>query len=173
MATDVQPVDDFLAREKRLVGPPPLWVAARRSWECSAQWPIINDLGIQVGELRFKAANGSNASDSVSVIFRSNPIWRMDLAPMTTCEPNPPYGRWLELPAQVCGPHEHRWPDNRQHVIDNGFSELPFRRALAANLKRFEQMLPYLANEINLILEPDQRSFDGPPQKDMFRLGQA
>lgn len=172
MATDVEAIDDFLVRTKYLKGNPPEWKKSNRLWEYSMQWPIVDDLGIEVGELRFKLPRGSNASDSVSVIYRNNPIWRIDLAAKDDCEPNPPDAAAFSLPPFVCGPHEHSWQDNRNFVAEVGFGELIYRRGIPPQIRRFEQILPWLAEKINLTLTHEQRRFDRPAQRDLFRVDQ-
>lgn len=167
-AVDVQEVDDFLARPKSLSGDPPQWKIAARQVQLSAQWIMLNDLGIAVGKLRFNRARDQTTFDGAVVIFRECPIWRVDLEPAWRCEHNPPGASALGLEPIVCGPHEHEWPDNRNHVASTGVCELPYRRKLQPKIRRFHQLLPYLCDRINLRLEPQQRSFDHPPQGELL-----
>ena len=166
---DVDAIDAFLARPKFLDGPPPIWKLATRAWEHTAQWILNDDLGISVGKLRFKMPRESNASDSVIVIFRERPIWRIDLSSKSDCEPNPPDAAAYGLPAFVCGPHEHTWADNRTYIAETGASDLPYRRVLAPQIRKFNQILPYLGGSISLTITPEQRSFDNPAQSELLR----
>jgi hypothetical protein len=166
---DVTAVDQFLQCKKTLVGGPPEWRIAKRSWEYTAQWIVADDLGIQSGKIRFKLPRDSYASESVVLIFREMAIWRIDLASISDCEPNPPDAAALNLQPSVCGPHEHTWLDNRQVVIDTNKPTLPYRRPLAPNLKRLGQILPYLCRQTNITLAWDQHGFDSPPQHELLR----
>jgi hypothetical protein len=46
--------------------------------------------------------------------------------------------------------------------------ELPCRRPLAPQIRKLPQAIPWLAERINLTLNPDQRGFDVPPQAALF-----
>lgn len=167
---DVSAVDDFLARPKTLKGDPPIWSVSARTAELSAIWSISDDLGVEAGHLRFKFPRGTRGSVSVSVIFGGDPIWRVDLAAIHECKFNLHDAYMYGLPSKVCGPHEHAWPDNRDYVMINGFSQLPYRRPIEAQLRRTGQLLPWIADRIGIILEPEQRAFDDPAQAELFRV---
>jgi hypothetical protein len=166
---DVTAVDDFLARPKTLKGDPPVWKLGVRAAEMSAIWSISDDLGVEAGHLRFKFPRGSRGSVSVSVVFGGDAIWRVDLASADECKFNPYDAHVYGLPPRVCGPHEHAWPDNREYVISNGFAQLPYRRPIAAPLRRTGQLLPWIADRIGLTIVLEQRMFDDPAQAELFR----
>jgi hypothetical protein len=171
--TDVTAADDFLTRAKTLVGGPPSWKLSARATEYEAIWIIADDLGVEAGQLRFKWPRNSRASPAVSVIYRGNPIWRVDLAPEDECKFNPHDAHSYGLPPRLCGPHEHAWPDNRDYVIENGFGRMPYRRPVMPQLRRFIQILPSLADQINLTVTPEQRTFDSPPQGELLTVAKA
>lgn len=166
--SEVDAVDDFLGRPKGLVGPPPPWVVSSRQIDFEAAWNIQDDLGIVSAQLRFRCPRTSNEWPTANVIFKGNPVWRVDLVQGAECKRNPPNAASLGLPWLVCGPHEHSWPDNRFHVLMNGFEGLPYRQLIPPQVRRVEQILPWLADRIKLTLEPGQRAFDAPPQSELF-----
>lgn len=166
---DVTAVDQFMKCSKSLVGGPPEWRIAKRSWEYTAQWIVADDLGIQAGKIRFKLPRDSFASESAVLIFREMTIWRVDLTSIGDCEPNPPDALALGLQPFVCGPHEHTWPDNRQVVLETKSVALPYRRALPPNLRRLGHILPYLCRQVNISLSWDQYGFDSPPQHELLK----
>ena len=166
--SEVDAVDDFLARAKSLVGPPPVWNISSRERDYEAIWNIRDDLGIESGQLRFRCPRVSNAWPSASVIHKNNSVYRVDLVQDAECKRNPPNAHEFGLPATIWGPHEHSWHDNRFHALMNGFEGLPFRRLIQPQIKRVEQILPWLASRIKLTVEPNQRAFDAPPQAELF-----
>jgi len=103
----------------------------------------------------------------VSVIFRSNPIWRFDLVPATERKPNPPGASDLKLDAWVYGNHQHTWYDNRKHVLENGWT-LPFRRAAPSSLYKISQCYQAVAADIKLELLKEQYGFEVPPNAELF-----
>ena len=167
---DVSSVDDFLAREKTLVGNPPEWKIATRVWEYELIWIVADDLGAEVGQLRFRWPKGPYVSPAVSLILRGNPIWRVDMVPADECKFNPHDAHIFDLPARVCGPHEHSWPDNKDYVTACGFNKIPYRRPLPPQVRRFNQILPWLSDKIKLTLTPEQRKFDQPAQGSLFNI---
>ncbi|WP_141693942.1 hypothetical protein [Methyloligella halotolerans] len=169
---DTRDIDRFLADSpKTLVGMPD-WVESDRPDELSATWNIADSAGIISAQLRFRCPAFDKLHPSVSLIFRGTPVWRVDLARPTLCKWNLPDAADLGLPAQVCGSHEHAWPDNRQYVIDNGGGQLPYRRPLPPQVRRLPQATLVLADQINLEVGHDQRGFDVPPYADLFERQQ-
>jgi hypothetical protein len=164
-------VDDFLSRDKFLVGSPPQWRVSSRQADYEAIWNIQNDLGIEVGQLRFRCPRASAQWPSASLLFQGNPVYRVDLVDGKECKFNPYDAGAYGLQPRVCGPHEHNWKDNRYHVLMNGFDGLPYRRSIQPQIRRVEQILPWLADQIRLKLDPAQRLFDGPPQRELFGQG--
>ncbi len=158
-------VGDFLAERKVLATPMPNWRRSARPPDWEASWPILDSLGIERAELRFRVRAGGHPS--VSLIFRGNAIWRMDLAPPSECKSNPPNAHQLGLLSRVCGPHEHNWSDNRAYVALNGYGRLPFRRGIVSPIRRVPQMLADFATRVGIELSWDQRQFDAPPQSEL------
>jgi hypothetical protein len=171
--SEVNAVDLFLSEPKRLRGGSPQWQQSEhRPRELHAVWLIEDSLGIERAQLRFRCASNNRQNPSISLIFRSKPIWRVDLVPPSECKYNPPWARALGLPATVCGPHGHEWEDNRGHILkDHTTWDIPCRRPLPTNIRRLAQVLPWFASRISLDLLPEQRGFDVPAQTDLFGRG--
>ena len=136
--------------------------------EKDAVWHIIDSLDIVRATLRFRCPRLARAWPSVSLVFRGNAIWRIDLVASDTWKPNPAGAAALDLPPKVRGSHSHTWPDNRAHLLRQDQWGLPYRRPLPVAVRRLPQAIATLAADVNLILEPDQRGFDVPPQTDLF-----
>lgn len=163
---EIDSVDRFLAAEKRLngsmpeFGPSTYYKKNRAEW--LAVWPVADDLGIVTGLLRVIARPGLDDRSTIVLIFASHCVSRLDFVPNTQCHVNPLWARNEGLSPTVCGPHFHSWPHNRQHVLDSGDWSLPCREELPSQVRRFSQALPWLAARVNLVLTPDQRTFDIP-----------
>ena len=169
-SNEVAAVDAFLLEQKRLVGGHPHWSQSpHRMSEVHATWGISDALGAERAGLRFRCYSRDRRYPSVSLVFRSHPIWRVDIVPPDECKYNPTWARKANLPATVCGPHAHEWPDNRAHLLrDNTTWDIPCRRPLPPTVHRLDQVIPWLAARIVLELHPDQRGFNRPPQTDLF-----
>lgn len=161
-------IDAFLAEPKRLDGPEPTWIRGSRPSEMSAEWLIVDDLGISKAKLRFRCPISSRLFPSVSLIYRSNPIWRIDLVRSHEKKPNPLPAQRLGLPPVVVGSHAHTWPDNRPHLMSQHVWELPYRRPLDGPVRRLPQALFSLADAISLTIVAHQRGFDVPRSEDLF-----
>jgi hypothetical protein len=165
---DIRTIEAFLVGDKRLSGPPPEWTVSSRKGDVQAVWSIIEEYGIERAHLRFRCALSSRQYPSMSLIFRSTPVWRIDIVPGDECKFNPPWCASLDLPATVCGPHEHRWYDNVNYLAKEPAWNLPARRPLPPQLRRFQQIVPWFSTLIQLELMPEQHGFDVPPQTDLF-----
>jgi hypothetical protein len=163
--TEIEAVDRFLAVTKSLEGAPPEFgpsgFVRRKQSEWAAVWPIAEDGLITTGQLRFVLRPGGEYRLTISVIFASNCVCRLDMVPPAECESNPVWAARSGLPALVCGAHFHDWEINRQHVMENGWT-LPIREPLPPQVRKIDQALPWLAQRINLVLTPEQRQFDVP-----------
>ncbi|WP_420331659.1 hypothetical protein [Oceanicaulis alexandrii] len=161
-------IDDFLAVPKSLSGSPPIWADGSRSHELQASWPIVDNLGAIRANLRFKLPRDRFHAPTVQIIFEQIPICRLDVEPDGPCKDNPVWAAKLGLPAVVCGSHFHSWENNRDHIVRSGEWKLPAREPIEPSLKRPRQMLPWICDRTNILLEPDQRGFDMPPRSDLF-----
>lgn len=168
---EVAAADAFLDQPKTFDGLPPLWTDSDWGGEITAKWIIQDEFGAPVGELRFTAQQTDTSQTSLSLLAGGKPLWRMDFDSAAVCHSNPHDGHILGLPALVCGPHEHAWPINRLHVLSQPLWTLPYRRPLPASVRRLSQGLHWLADQINLTVEPDQRGFEGPTRSDLFDRG--
>lgn len=163
---DVQQVDEFLAGDKWLEAPP-TWQQSSRAGELEAIWNIGDSLGVRA-HLRFRVSQSEPALPSLSLIFRRNPVMRLDIEAPTTCHSNPPWAAQLGLPGIVCGSHFHSWDDNRDHILNTGLWVLPARRPVEPGLRRVPQMLPWIADRIGIELSHDDRDFDLPPKEQLL-----
>jgi hypothetical protein len=167
-ASDVASVDEWLLASKRLVGGHPSWRDGF-STERQAIWLIEESNGVRRAQLRFRVPLRHRTSPSISVLFRDRVIWRLDLVDGVVVKYNPPSAEALGLPAIVRSTHEHRWDDNRDHILGGApWGQLPNRRPCAVQLRRLPQALPALAANINLTILPENRDFDVPPPTDLF-----
>ena len=159
-------MDAFLAEPKTLDGPPPLWNGDGWYGFYSAVWNLKSALGSTVGAIEFRVEKADRSNVSMSVIYRSRPVWRVDL---DTQRHGNPHDGWIQsLPAFIEAPQAHPWPLNRAHVLSQDRWEIPYARELPHNVRRLDQALLALAQDINVTIESDQRGFEGPRQKDLF-----
>jgi len=165
---DIAEIDAFMAEQKTLAGPPPEWQDGTRPGELSATWNIADAVGIVRAQLRFRCPRHSPQFPSISVVYRGNLISRLDIVAPDQCKLNPPGAAALGLPPKVCGSHWHPWTDNRHFVLSAGFGQVPYRRLIPPQVRRLPQALPWLSDQINLTIGPDQRGFDVPPQGELF-----
>lgn len=165
---DVEAAEAFLAEPKTLDGPPPTWGDSGWAGGYAATWIVLDSLGAPIGALKFTAQKGDTSVASINVIHRGHEVWRIDMDYDHVCHSNPHDGHLMDLPAMVCGPHEHAWDINKQHLLFQDLWRLRYRRPLPPQVRRLGQALLWLANEINITIDPDQRGFDGPTRSDLF-----
>lgn len=165
---EVDAVDAFLLTPKSLSGPPPLWRTGTWGGEFIAIWNVLDEFDAPVAQIRCTARETNTSVTAMNLIYRGNPIWRVDIDEPSVCHDNPHNAHYLGLPPVVCGAHEHAWPINRDHLISQDAWTLPYRRQVG--VRRLSQALPLLADQINLTLTPEQRTFDGPTRADLFDL---
>jgi hypothetical protein len=165
---DLLEVDAFLASPKTLIGPPPEWGPSSRTNDLETRWHIQEESGLIRAHFRFRCPKSDRASPSVSLILNNQPIWRVDFASEEVSKLNMHDAHELGLPGMVCGSHCHTWSDNREWSRLNGWGQLPYRRPLKPQVRRLDQAYPWLAAQVNVTLEPNQRMFGAPPQDDLF-----
>jgi hypothetical protein len=165
---EIDEIDAFLCEPKRLQGSPPLWQKASWGDDWEAIWNIEDSLGIVRGQLRCRFPRPYREFPSLSIIFRGNPVYRVDFTPPEICKSNPLTAALHGLPARVCGSHCHTWEDNRDFVLSADIWWLPCRRPIQPQIRRLPQALYWLADQVNLEVGSEQRGFDVPPQTDLF-----
>lgn len=163
----LEAVERSLSAEKYLYGEPPEFgptALQRKGTISEASWPLVDGDGILTqGHLRLILCVGGGFT--ICVIFAGQCVVRLDFTDALQCHPNPHWAWQLGLPALVCGPHIHRWSDNKSEVLNSGKTwDLPCRAPLPPQIRRFDQAFPWLASEINLVLSPEQREFELPAQ---------
>ncbi len=163
---EIAEIDAFLAEEKHLDGPPPLWTQSYgRDW--TLRWGLVDPAGVQRGELAF-TIDARLEKPSVVLLTQRRLIHRLDLVPDVECKDNPYGALVMGLPPQVCGSHEHPWDVNREWVRVNGFGELPFRRPTSRALRSIDQMLATVCDAANVQLTTGQRDLRLPDQGELF-----
>jgi hypothetical protein len=166
---ELEAIDAFLAGKKRLQGAPPAWTASLRPKELQAIWLVEDELGIVRGRLCFRCWKNKRTTPSFSLIWRSNPVWRIDIEEPTRREFNPHWAHQIGCPPFVIGSHGHEWPDNREHLRSMPPEwDLPCRRTIPINIRKLDSCLAWFAGRVNLELGPSQRGFDVPPQTELF-----
>lgn len=156
-------VDQFLADYKTLAGFLPEW-QQHHGWNWSSRWGILDPLQAQQGELVF-TINAGLTKPSITAVFRKQPIYRVDIVPPGECKWNDYGARELGLPARVCGPHTHPWPENRVFIAENGFGHLPYRKPADVADTLFIRALEIASNDLNIHVAPAQRVGCEPPRQ--------
>lgn len=163
---EVAEVDAFLAEYKTLDGFPPEWTQQHgRDWQ--VRWGIANSIGVQHGELCL-SLNGNLERPSISALYQRRLIYRLDIVPDTECKPNDFGARFYGLPALICGPHTHPWPENREYVRLNGFRELPYRKPVEGTAMTIDQAIAIVASDLGIDVKGDQRECPLPRQPSLF-----
>lgn len=165
---EVAQTDAFLAQEKFLLGPPPVWTKSEWAGEYVAVWNVADSDGTPIAVLNGCALIKDRSVAGLNLIYRRQPVWRIHIDHPGVCHDNLHDAHRLGLDAVVCGPHEHAWPINRDHILRQDVWETPYRRAVG--VRRLSAALALLADQINLTLTPDQRGFDGPTKGDLFDM---
>ena len=171
--TDLNAVDDFLAREDKVLdGPQPEW-RQNGFGDYQVSWPIKEtESGVIRSGLRLRIPIVAYDNPSIGLVYRRKMVCRHDRADGAKCEPNPPYAQCLGLPARVCGPHVHTWADNRAHVAMTGHWELPARRPVVDNMRRVNQMFFWFCDEIRVTI-PDSYRILHMPDRGLFEYDHA
>lgn len=163
---EISEIDAWIAAPKFLVGDLPEW-RERFGGEYSARWGVVDEDGIQSGDL-VCSCRYDLSRPSLTLLHRRRLVHRSDLVPMDERKPNPIGARAVDAPSIVVGSHMHLWSDNSRHVRISGFDELPIRRPTPTALRTFEQALAATCDTLNIHLTPDQRAFALPLQGDLF-----
>ena len=151
---EVERVDAFLAEEKFLLGPPPVWQRTPK-WggEYVAVWNIIDALEAPIAVINCFAKIRNTGVAGLNVCYRGHRVWSVHTDLPEVCHSNPHDAHVLGLDPEVCGSHEHAWPINRAHILGQDLWDLPYRRPVA--VRRLSAALALLADQINLTLTPD------------------
>ena len=164
---EIAAINEFLDQPKRLRGLLPIWGKTGFSQELGASWPIEDDIGVILAQLKFRCWPSRTSYPSLNLIMRRRLVWRIDLVPPDEQKANPIWAQSFGLPGIVRGSHGHEWPDHQENVRQTGDWQLLARRPLPHNITTLEQLLPWFAGRINLELESGQRGFDVPPQSEL------
>jgi hypothetical protein len=161
---DVELADVFFAKRKYLSGSPPEFGprVGERTQEggLRADWPLADADGISLGaDVTFNYAPASRKPFTICLIFRDRPVFRVDFVDANECHNNPHWGEKFGLDPMVCGPHAHPWHMNRDHILRQDRWYLDCRYPLQAQIRRFDQAFPWFADQVNLELGEEGRSF--------------
>lgn len=163
----VAEVDTWISSYKAFDSYQPPWQPIRsrgRDWQ--ATWPIVDLGGISSGKAVFET-DAAFTEISISVIYRSNPIFRLDLVPADREEGNEFVALQYasDVPRKFTGTHTHSWDDHRLWVKSNGLGELPIRRPLIDPPTEIDGAFEFISRIMNVSLQPGQRPVILPPQK--------
>jgi hypothetical protein len=164
--SEVTEVDRFLAEAKTVTEALPEWKDGNKSGLWQAEWPIADVDGVLLEGTRlvFTVRKDDPQTASIRLLLRGQQVFGIDLLKSGSGKPNPPDAHRMSLPREVRGSHFHRWDDNRARALVVGVGELPYRRPTPMALTKLNQALKALAQEVNLVLTPEQLSFDAPAQ---------
>jgi hypothetical protein len=162
---DVQAVEDWLAAYKTFENYFPGWVPTpghRCDWE--VRWPIVDANGTISGMACFEA-DSAFEEVSISIIYRGNPVYRLDRVPNTRQEGNsyPAHLYVPDLPVTFKGSHIHAWEDHREYVRKNGRGPLIFRRPIEQP-HDIETAFGIVSKAVGLTVPSSHRGITLPPQ---------
>lgn len=157
---DCDEIDDFIASHKSLVEFKPPW-SPQFAGLHQCRWGIADIHGVETAELCF-TVSPNGAHQSIVCLHRQRLIYRLDVAPPGECKDNWHTAQALGLPPVVCGTHVHGWPENREYVRCSGFGRMPVRRPITAIVQDLTQALHWLAEDLNIQINPGQRDFEMP-----------
>lgn len=157
---ECQEIDDYITGHKTVAGFLPPWEPQfRRQYQ--ARWGILDQFGVESAELCL-TYNRDGRHGSIVCAYRQRLIYRLDIAPETECKENF-HTAWKQgLPPNICGPHVHGWPENREYVLCNGFGTLPVRRPTPGLVVGLIDGLHWVATDLNIQIDPGQRDIDLP-----------
>lgn len=163
--TELLRVDEFLFCEKTLTEQEPGW-GKLQNGRWFASWPVRDNLGATRGSLNFRVDPKYPDFPTLSLLFESRTIGRIDLTPETWVKVNPLWA--FGCPPNVKGNHVHTWADNRDRIAATGKWVLQARQPVPHAVKRVPQMLRWFAEHIKICLYGSQFGFDFSPKTDMF-----
>ncbi len=165
-------IDVFLSVPKFLRGPQPIWRANGRQDQLDAKWVIEEEGGISRAHLAFRYNRVSTNKPSVSLIYERKKVCRVDVKPAQEWDGNPPQARKLGLPANVFGPHIHRWEHNRQYVLESlppDEWDIPIKEPISQSTQTLRHILAFICDTCQIQCTPEQRDLKPPSQEDLFR----
>ena len=107
-------VDDLLAAPKELAGSNRYLEPNRPEEQARSSWPVLvngKSEGCTVACTFYP--NDVDLRFTISLVFRSINLWRLDFEPDHRVEQNPPLAGHPYSNATIRGPHWHRWTENR------------------------------------------------------------
>lgn len=153
-------IDDFIAGHKVMAGFMPRW-ETHRYGQFQTRWGIADVNGVESAELCLTMARDGRHS-SIVCLHRQRLVYRLCVAPVTECKDNWHTAYKLGLPHNVCGPHIHGWPENRDYVLSNGFGHLPVRRPNGGTVWGLIDAVHWVATDLNIQMDAAQRDIDLP-----------
>jgi len=157
---DCAEIDAYISGHKTLVGFMPPW-GREFAGQYQARWSIADLQGVESAELCFSIAR-DGYHQSIVCTHRQRLIYRLCVAPETECKDNW-HTAWKQgLPHVVCGTHVHGWPENRDHVLVNGFGTMPVRRKVEASVLSIADAVHWVANDLNIHMDSIHRDIPMP-----------
>jgi len=160
---EAEETDAWIAGHKSLAGYLRPWnkIFNRQS---QTRWAVRDENEIESGELCL-TVSADWIYQTIVCTFRQRMIYRLDIAPVRECHDNYHTAWKQNLPALVCGPHVHGWPENRDYVKQNGFIRMPVRRPIEGLVETLENALGWVAQDLNIHIAPDQRDITMPTRE--------
>lgn len=148
---------------KILDGHQPHWIYAGGYKDWQLTWPITQADGSTRAHIKLRVKYAERYRMSVNLIFRRQPLARLDSAPDDECKPNHPAAREHGLPAQVCGLHLHPWELNHPVIVSTGAWELPVREPVDEGIQTLETMLRWLCERYLITVTDHSGALEMPP----------
>lgn len=164
-------IDRFIVAPKSLLGQQPSWRPNGTSDRVDGRWLIEEDIGVTRAYLAFRVNRISTGEPSVSLIFEGRPICRIDIKPADEEDGNPPQAMRFGLPGQVCGSHIHRWPYNREYVLEAlplDQWEIPIKEPISAATSTLGHIVAMICDHCRIGFTPEQRDLCLPARGSLF-----
>lgn len=149
---------------KLLDGHQPHWIYARGYMDWQLTWPILQADGSTRSHVKLRVKPAERERSSVSLIFRRQPLARLDLAPADECKPNHPAALEYGLPPRVCGVHLHSWEFNHPIITKTGDWQLPVREPISGGIQSLETMLRWMCTRYQITIADHTGGLEMPPK---------
>lgn len=161
-------IELFLAAPKSLMGPQPIWRTNGVENRIDGNWAILEDTGVSRAKLAYRLNRASTDQPSVSLIYEDNPICRVDIKPKDESDGNPWQARRFGLPAQVYGPHIHRWPYNKEYVLEAlppHEWDIPIKEEISPTTQTLGHILALICSQCGIEFTSEQRDVCAPSRE--------
>ncbi|WP_069298383.1 hypothetical protein [Neptunicoccus sediminis] len=160
-------IENFFSSDKFLDGLHPDWGEGYLGTQ-QFRWNIVDTLGVSLQSHLVVSLKPSLDRPTVALIVRGHPVYRFDVVPATEEKLNPPWAAALNLPNYVRGTHSHPWYANKDHIAQKWDKTLPCREPVEQKLTELEHVIAYVAHELNITMNSEQRVVYLPEQGRFF-----